>query len=257
MNYEQIKEIAEKITRGKLSITRLNPREEQGRIAGGSRNVEASIIAGRNAGSDHAESRSRRQTRKEKLTHNSQVETDLEKFAKKENIWFDFTEFEKQHEYLTSGQEARVYYSSENVLKVIDYDFGSYGISPLEFLDRIAIFNYLFPATKYELIGFTRDQAGRFRFIYQQPFIKGDPPTPAARTKYMKRVLGGNFEELTPEQYISPDYHIWDLHLKNLIQDTRGEIFVIDTLLELNTLERHLGGTREYMDFRVEESENP
>ncbi len=67
----------------------------------------------------------------------------------------------------------------------------------------------------------------------------------------MKRVLGANSEALTPEQYTSPDHHVWDLHFKNLLQDKNGNVFVIDALLELNTPDRHLGGDREYEQFNV------
>ncbi len=253
-DYATAKEIAGRIGSGELRITRLNPREEQGRNSGGRRNVEASIISGADARTNQADTRSGGQTRKEKLKHNARVETQLEKYAKHEDIWFDYDKFVKRHEYLASGQEAHVYKERNEpfVLKAVDYDFSNHGLSPQDFIDnRISLFNYLFPATKYELIGFTRDNDGRFRFILKQPFVIGGQVRPSKRKAYMRRVLGANSEALTLEQYINSDYHIWDLHLRNLVQSQNGGVFVIDALLELNTPARYLDGAREYEEFGI------
>ena len=65
-DYEQVKNVAGRVGSGELEITRLAPREEQGRNAGGRRNVEASIIAGAEARTGQTASRGSRPTRKEK-----------------------------------------------------------------------------------------------------------------------------------------------------------------------------------------------
>lgn len=72
-DYEQVKNVAARVGSGELGVTRLKPREEQGRIASGRRNVEASIIIGADASANKAASRGRRPTRKEKLQHNARV----------------------------------------------------------------------------------------------------------------------------------------------------------------------------------------
>jgi len=205
-DYEQVKNVAARIGSGELKSTRLNTREEQGRIAGGRRNVEASVIAGTEARTNPADARGGGQTRKEKLLNNSQVESRLEKYAKNEGVWFDYNTFVNNHKYLASGQEAHVYEDDDAdfAVKAVDYDFGNYGISPLSFIDnRISLFNYLFPATKYELVGFTRDNDGRFRFILRQPFVVGETPHPSQRKAYIKRVLGAN-SELHPNNTQTP-----------------------------------------------------
>jgi hypothetical protein len=61
---EKVKEIAGRIGSAELEITRLNSREEQGRIAGGRRNDEASLINGAEARTNQAESRGSRPSRK-------------------------------------------------------------------------------------------------------------------------------------------------------------------------------------------------
>ena len=250
-DYEQVKAIADRIGSGELEITRLAPREEQGRIAGGRRNVEASVIAGADARTNQAESQGRGQTREEIIQRNVQTENRLEKYAKNEGIWFNYDEFTNKYPYLTAGEEARVYKDRQTntVLKIIDYAYFSPKYSPLEFLDeRVSLFNYLFPETKYELVGFTRDSNQRFQFIVRQAFIEGKTPTSRKVVNFMKGVLGTN-SEFSSEQFANSEHHISDLHLKNLIQDKNGNVFVIDGLTELTPA--RLGGTRKYEDFSI------
>ena len=49
-NYETVKDVAGRIRSGELEIERLDRQGERGKIAGGQRNVEASIILGADAG---------------------------------------------------------------------------------------------------------------------------------------------------------------------------------------------------------------
>ena len=49
IDYERLRDVSERVIGGKAAITRLNSKEEQGRISGGRRNVEASIHLGANA----------------------------------------------------------------------------------------------------------------------------------------------------------------------------------------------------------------
>ncbi len=130
---------------------------------------------------------------------------------KNEGIWLDHNEFNQKYPYLTEGQEAKVYRDTEPgyVLKSIDYDYGKHGISPAEFLDnKVSLFNHLFPATKYEMVGMMRDGEGRFRFVLKQPFIEGEAVHPSQRKAYIKKLLGADSEALTPEQYTNSDYHL-------------------------------------------------
>ena len=46
MEYDQLSELEQRVITGKASIARLDKDEEQGRIAGGRRNVEATIVLG-------------------------------------------------------------------------------------------------------------------------------------------------------------------------------------------------------------------
>jgi 2'-5' RNA ligase len=251
-DYEQVKNVAGRIGSGELEITRLAPREEQGRLAGGRRNVEASLIAGAETRAGQAASQGGGPNRKERIAHNTRVEARLEKYAKHENIWFDYDEFTNKYPFFAKGEEARVFEdeNKEFVLKTVDYSYFDPKYSLLEFLDeRVSLFNFLFPETKYELVGFTRPGDGRFRFILRQPFIvKHKTPTSRQVSELMKGKLGAD-SELTGEQFANREHHVSDLHKKNVIQDKDGNVFVIDAITEL-TPDR-LGGTREYQQFTV------
>jgi hypothetical protein len=252
IDYEQVRNIASRIISGESKIFRLNEREEQGRIRGGRRNVEASIISGADAGT-HSTTSSRSRTKR--IEANKKVESRLEKYAKNENIWFDYDEFTKRHTYLDKVEEAHIYKDRTGnfVLKAVDYNYFSPTYSPLEFIDeRISLFNHLFPETAYELVGFTRDADGKFRFILKQPFIVfHKKPSSRKVSNVIKRLLGDG-SELTSEQFANSDYHVSDLHPGNVIEDESGNVFVIDALTEL-TPER-LGGKRKYEDFKIVES---
>ena len=70
-------------------------------------------------------------------------------------LWYsesDIDDIKKQSIAQAGGAEADMYFMPMgNVIKIVEH----YG-TPLEFLDdRISLYNYLFPETKYELLGFT------------------------------------------------------------------------------------------------------
>ena len=85
INYEHVKDAAGRIAKGELEIRRLDKGSEQGRIAGGKRNVEASIIlAADERASEEAGSRTHPVERQERT---------LEAYAKREGIWFNIKDF--------------------------------------------------------------------------------------------------------------------------------------------------------------------
>ena len=253
INYEQVRQLSSRAISGSVQIIRLNEREEQGRIRGGRRNVEASILLGAEespsrgiearSGSEQAgkrESRTQIRQRQEKL---------LEDYAKESGIWYDHDKLKASYKYFASGEEADVYEHDDPayVIKTAKYD-----ITPSEFLDnRISLFNHLFPETAYELLGFTRDGAGKFRFVLKQPFVqKSGRLTKAAIDKHLMDVSG--LEDAGDEiTYFSDDYRVNDLHDENILKTPKGNVRVIDAIPMLNTANSGMGGNREYDDFNI------
>jgi hypothetical protein len=98
----------------------------------------------------------------------------------------------------------------------------------LGFLDtRISLFNHIFPDTPYKLLGFTRDQGGKFRFVVTQPFIDTHGISEAEVDAYMK---AGGFEKMGRESYGNKLYQVHDIHEKNAAKDANGTIYVIDAV---------------------------
>ena len=136
---EEFKEdiqLAASVLNGRRSIRRLAPREEEGRIKGGRRNVEASICLGRRGCAS-----GRAVEEQGAGTTSKQQEQILERYAQSENIWLDYRKdiVGKFPDQLPHGQESTVFrYADKDgkqwVVKVTDYT--AMEETPMTFLDN-------------------------------------------------------------------------------------------------------------------------
>ena len=237
IDYERVREIAKEIVHGTSRIIRLDDAEEQGRIFGGQRNVEASLIAGAEEGSGK-EGESRRSAIQ-------RSEEALEAYARSEGIWFD--DLDNEYPQIAEGFEAIVYADSNPDFVLKSARFAD--SAPLQTLDdRISLFNTIFPETAYELVGFTRDAKGDFRFVLRQPFIIGDVGQKDPKALAARMRESGLFATNDPEKFTNSNHSVRDVHSRNYIK-TADRVFVIDAISSLNSPE--LGGTREYRQFAV------
>ena len=252
--YQKIKDYAERIIKGEQVLKRLSPEEEQGRLLGGSRNVEATIILG----TDEKTGR-----RLERSYSREEQEVRLKEYAKQEGIWIeDYLKTDWGKQKIGSGGEAFVYRFDDNsVYKVHHFPFEQ---EPLKFCDRIALHNTLFPEVPYEVIGFTKKDNGvldkngivyEFSFIIKQPFVlkEGSPVSQEEMDKEMKK-RGLPLNEDTG-MYQNNDYIIGDLHPGNVLRSPKGNYMFIDPLIELNTQDSGYGGKRELGEIKIEKSE--
>lgn len=229
INYEASNAIARRVVSGEQAIERLDPEGERGRIAGGERTLEATILLAADearrqtaspGGGAYVASRSdAARSRQEKL---------LEGYAKREGIWYDWNKFFRD-KHFTRGGEAFVYKQSEStVAKTVDYRHIDKSLTPLGFLDnRIALFNHIFPGTKYELMGFTKDPNGKFRFLVKQQFIDVHGVSEADVAAFMKEK---GFKPTERESYSNGIYNVFDVHAKNAAKDADGRIYIIDAV---------------------------
>ncbi len=248
INYETLRTTADAVFSGTLYIDSLSFREEQGRIKGGRRNVEATLILGASERAGTAEQRNLEE--QEKL---------LRDYAHESGIWIDEYSF-KLSDQIAEESEAKVYYFEEKgvVRKVVNYR--RFSKTPLDYLNnRIALHNYLFSGTNYELLGFTNteDFTGNktFAFVVEQPFIKGryidfTREEGVFKREANKRGFNFDLENYKPLLY-NDDYIIKDLHEENIITDERGNFFFIDTVPALNTADSGFHGAREYGKGRL------
>lgn len=207
----------------------------------------ASIILGGTYGTEE----DKRRNPQEKYEHDSKVgkeqEAKLEAWAKANDLWLnDYTDedgnrastleelLNSQWEYYHGGTEADVYrYDDTTVLKSINLSHSNDNVSKL--LDRIALFNELFPETALSIVGFGRDSLGHFRVIVTQNAIVGRELTNEELQKFIAE------NELTEKDgwYVSKDgrARITDLSTTNVMIDTEGNYFVIDADVVYNTPE--------------------
>jgi hypothetical protein len=250
INYEELNKYSKEIINGTIYINRLSLAEESGRIAGGARNVEASIILATNEASNPTKQNELKRTEQENC---------LKDYADSKKIWFDESPFQ-DNDFIAEGAEAKVYPSPNEgyVRKIINYR--RYTNTPLDFLDnRISLHNYLFPDTAYTLEGFTNteDFVGnkQFAFVIEQPFVQGryinfERDLEDFKSEIEKGGFTFKVENFKP-LLVCKDYTIEDLHQENILVTKEGNFRFIDTVPSLNTKKSKYRGTRLYGDGRL------
>ncbi len=219
-----------------FGIKRLLPAEEQGRLRGGLRHVEATLVAGAvySAGQRTSGGPEEKRSRKE-----DQIKV-LEQYALHENIYFESPE-EAFGDPMAGGSEQTVYPYPPDPGKIVKINDMSFHPDPLGFLDRIALHNVLFPEIPYTLIGFSRRHGHRFAAAITQPIVVG-------RASYRKEVndemIKRGFRHVGGTDYYSDNYIIEDLHAGNVLVSNQGNLLFIDPVVYLNQEEDDLGGNR-------------
>lgn len=233
---DNINEIIKGIEDGTFKIKRLSPEEEQGRIRGGSKAVGATILCGTVEGAnsediEKLESRARRQ------------EAEIIEYAKRYEFFESYNDVANPEKYIGEGAEAKVYKKDEESLyKIVDYK--TLNISPLEYLDRLSLHNFLFPEAPYKLTGITEEN-GEFRFIVEQPTIKNATQTTKDEVSQYMKNLG--YEDVGGNTYVNSDYIIEDLHGGNVLKRVEtGSLVFIDPNITLNLKQDGFGGNRSY-----------
>lgn len=147
---------------------------------------------------------------------------------------YDLTSLEDNYERLAEfeGAESRLFVEDgeDFIIKVTDFTVQSE--SPFDFLfDRVILHNAIFPETSYQVVGYTFDEDFNFRFILTQPKIKGRAATLEEIQSFVSK-LGFDADPLHPDWYENDLIKIQDLHPKNVLIDTRGDLYVIDDVIQ-------------------------
>ena len=247
MNYEELRNVAGRVIEGTATITRLDSKEEQGRISGGRRNVEASILLGANAETERGDG-----TTVSGRGESQAPEKLLERYAKDTGCWYDYDEDIRKWEFYDRGQEAVIFKGDRGFINKVLFYNSLDDITPLRALDdRISLHNYLSPETHYELLGFTKKD-GRFAFVLKQPFIqKTGKVTEQELVSYMKENFDMESLDTGNRTFHNSNYTLDDMHLKNVIKGRKGVLYLIDTQFSLNEKGEGIGGVREYIPLNV------
>lgn len=236
-----LSDYAQQFNSGRLLFTRYSTDEQHGCTAGGSLHVFATLLAATETPADQL-SAPEGSFKREQQRAEAQAAV-IEQWARKVGCWVDDVELAFTRtfgEQLAEGGEACVYDNGNNLVKHIGLD---YYVLPLLALDRITLHNTLFPSTRLIVLGFGRTSDGAFQILVQQPFIHGSRMSEEEIRQYAESL---GFSLINPHNwtYATPEIYLSDLHDENVIRSPRGNVFVVDCDIRINTPQLRCGGTR-------------
>ncbi len=180
----------------------------------------------------------------------------LKKWAIATGSWHtDVSDFGVDETPIGSGKDSVVYQSGDGktVVKASRGKFDSRKF-PSD-IDHVALFNYIFPESRYEILGYG-EVGGKFVKFLRQPFVDFSasvPLTAEERTEYMRKL---GFEPMNEEKTVFSNSSIVvsDLQKSNIVRDKSGNVRVIDADVKLHT--RDIGGNYTYPDVETD-TEDP
>lgn len=237
----KLEEYAERIISGQIVYKRFSSTEQHGCIDGGAIHVIASLLSGAEIDSNQilAPVGSFKAEQQRAAIQAQRIEL----WAKAVGCWVNDTDKSIPiafGEHIAQGGEAMVYDNGTSLIKVIGLD---YFVLPILALDRVTLHNAYFPQSRMTVIGFGRNSKGEFVTIVQQPFIQGVRMTNKEIAEYAEQL---GFQLINPRNwtYATADVYLSDLHDENVIRSNRGNVFVIDCDIRINTPDLRAGGCR-------------
>ncbi len=255
--YDTVTEIARRVTERKARFTSL-PEEYERKGVLSTPHAAARIIASawvreRNGSSESIKRRNNDNgavsVHLDKDGRDSS-EVQIETWAKQNGCWIDENDYISKEYQTSHGDEARVYFVGNKVVKFADYKklHGEDGIS--SYLDRITLMNTIDPEAALKIIGFGRDKDGKFRVVLEQKkfaktfnfehdddwnitaignkqisdFLDNDAPI-------IKRQFAKKGIEYDPNDWISyykNEIEISDVGMTNIAKDENGRYHFID-----------------------------
>ena len=171
----------------------------------------------------------------------------------------DLSEFTNDKEPFAQGADSKVYTSKYGGYVIKASKGKPYGKRFRADIDNVALFNHIFPNSKYDIVGYGEID-GNFVRILRQPFVdfsQSDILTEEERVAYMAEL---GFKPLNKENtaFSNGDFVVADLQKANIVRDVTGNIRVIDADVKLHTTDT--GGNYSYApvenDIKIEEDSN-
>ncbi len=161
----------------------------------------------------------------------------LEQWAKASGHWHtDLREFTDDEEPIGGGTDSDVYTAKDGA-HVIKLSKGKpEGKRFRPDIDNIPLFNYVFPNSKYRILGYGDFGKGFVR-ILEQPYVdfkNSEPLQEEERVAYME---GLGFAPINKENtaFSNGEIVAADLQKSNVVKDAAGNISVIDADMKLHT----------------------
>lgn len=241
LGLQKLEEYAERFISNRIVYQRFSPAEQHGCIAGGASHVIASLLAGAEVETDQFSAPAG--SFKRDVECGAAQARRIEAWAKASDCWISNTDkvmVTALGEQIAQGGEAQVYDHGATVIKTIGLD---YFVQPILALDRISLHNAYFPQTRMTVLGFGRNGKGAFQIVVEQPFIQGGMMADGEIEQYV-HALG--FRLVNPKNwtYATEEIYLSDMHDENVLRSAKGNVFVIDCDIRINTPELKAGGTR-------------
>lgn len=148
-----------------------------------------------------------------------------ENLAREKGIWVEFSQIALLGTPFPSGVENEVYLNSHgNLIYKVNNLMTSKSL--LALFDRLILHNSIFPQTFYLLSGLTGFSNGSIYPILRQDFIMNErEATPIEIDMYMAAI---GFQKISEAKYSNGVIEVSDLHPRNVLRDSEGDIYVID-----------------------------
>ena len=176
----------------------------------------------------------------------------LKKWAIATGNWHtDVSDFSDGKEPIGSGTDSDVYLSKDGK-SVIKVSKGKpYGKRFRPDVDNVALFNTVFPGSRYTIEGYGEIDGKFVRFL-KQPFVDftdSTPLTEGERVAYMEKL---GFKPINKENtaFSNGEIIASDLQKSNIVKDEQGNIRVIDADMKLHT--KDFGGKFSYPDAETD-----
>ena len=176
----------------------------------------------------------------------------LKKWAIATGNWHtDVSDFSDGKEPIGSGTDSDVYLSKDGK-SVIKVSKGKpYGKRFRPDVDNVALFNTVFPGSRYTIEGYGEIDGKFVRFL-KQPFVDFSDSTPLTegeRVAYMGKL---GFKPINKENtaFSNGEIVASDLQKSNVVRDRNGNVRVIDADMKLHT--KDVGGNYSYPDVETD-----
>ena len=176
----------------------------------------------------------------------------LKKWAIATGNWHtDIADFTEQREPIGSGTDSDVYLGKDGK-SVIKVSKGKpYGKRFRPDVDNVALFNTVFPGSRYTIEGYGEIDGKFVRFLKQPivDFTSSTPLTEGERVAYMEKL---GFKPINKENtaFSNGEIVASDLQKSNVVRDRNGNVRVIDADMKLHT--KDFGGKFSYPDAETD-----
>ena len=176
----------------------------------------------------------------------------LKKWAIATGNWHtDIADFTDQREPIGSGTDSDVYLGKDGK-SVIKVSKGKpYGKRFRPDVDNVALFNTVFPGSRYTIEGYGEIDDKFVRFLKQPivDFTSSTPLTEGERVAYMEKL---GFKPINKENtaFSNGEIIASDLQKSNIVKDKQGNVRVIDADMKLHT--KDVGGSYSYPDVETD-----